>query len=436
MNAQGRLLLCLVWIAALAWLAVSLSDMRALARATAATAAGARLGHVATASPIRETARAGRLRPGDTEPLIERAQLLLLAERPRAAEAVIEDAVRQEPRNARARALLPGTDHSLRRELDGSAGLASASVVGAAAGFAAWALWRPLLGYDGATYHLSAVVRWVQTGSTGSVQDLIVGLPVGNYPLTHETGLAWAVGISQSFAPVAAWAAGFVLLLGASAWLGLGGAGVSRPMRVLTIVAVCLTPFVLRQLVEAETDFPAVAWLAAATALATAAQRRPALIGVSILAAALGVETKTTVAPIAAVVVLLGLLALRPQLRSLVKPIAFGLAAGAVVGGVWYLRNLAEHGSPLWPLISAPWGDPVPPLIRDVGHSLLERPQATFRAGVDNLYRDSVAGGLVLIAAALTAPLWGRTRATILGAAITLLALLAWASAPFTGAPD
>ena len=115
MNAQGRLLLCLVWIAALAWLAVSLSDMRALARATAATAAGARLGRVATASPIRETARAGRLRPGDTEPLIERAQLLVLAGRPHAAEAVIEDAVRQEPRNARAWVILAVTAYGIDR---------------------------------------------------------------------------------------------------------------------------------------------------------------------------------------------------------------------------------------------------------------------------------------------------------------------------------
>ena len=324
----------------------------------------------------------------------------------------------------------------MREQLRGHGALVSASALGAAGGFAVWGLWRPLLGYDGATYHLSAVVRWVQTGSTGSVQDLIVGLPAGNYPLTNEAGLAWAVGISQSFAPVAAWAAAFALLFGASAWLGLRGAGVSRPIRVLTIAAVCLAPVVLRGIVQAETDFPAVAWIAAAAALASAARRRPPLIGSAILAAALGVGTKTTVAPVAAAVLLLGLLPLRRELRSLLKPIALGVAAGAVVGGWWYLRNLADHGSPLWPLVSAPWGDPVPPLIRDVGHSLLERPAATFRAGVGDLYRDSVAGGLVLIAAALAAPLWSRSRATLAGAAITLVALLAWASAPFTGAPD
>jgi len=101
MKAPGRVLLCLVWIGSLIWLAVSLSDMRALARA-AAPRSTAGTAPAALAAPIRESERAGRLRPADTEPLIERARLLLLAGRGREAKPVIEDAVRQEPRNARA----------------------------------------------------------------------------------------------------------------------------------------------------------------------------------------------------------------------------------------------------------------------------------------------------------------------------------------------
>jgi hypothetical protein len=338
-----------------------------------------------------------------------------------------------------ARAFLPApalTAHADARTAFADRGLPAVALLGAAAGFAVWALWRPFLGYDGATYHLSTVVRWVQTGSTGSVQDLIVGLPVGNYPLTNETGLAWAVGISHSFAPVALWSAGTALLLTGSAWLGLRSLSVPRAARAIAILALCATPVVLRQLVEVGSDLPALSWLAASGALAVTAQRRPPLVALSLLAACLAVGTKTTVAPIALIVVALGLLPLRRNLRALVKPLTAALVAGALVGGLWYLRNLVQHGSPLWPLVATPWGDPVPRLIGDVGHSLLERPQATFRTGVGSAYLDSVAGGLVLLAAALTAPLWGRSRATLLGAGATLVALLAWASAPFTGAPE
>ena len=106
MNAPGRLLLCLLSVAAIVWLAFSLSDMRALDRAAAASRPGAAPGPATIAARIRDTKRAGRLRPGDTEPLIARGRLYLLAGRADAARAVLEDVVRQEPRNAHAWVLL------------------------------------------------------------------------------------------------------------------------------------------------------------------------------------------------------------------------------------------------------------------------------------------------------------------------------------------
>ena len=134
MNAPGRLLLGLLSITALAWLAIALSDMRALDRAAAARAA-ARLGPAATASPIRDTERAVRLRPGDTQPLIERAQLLLFARRPRAAKSVIEDVVRQEPRNARAWVILALISYGIdrRRSLEAAAHVEALDPRGSAA---------------------------------------------------------------------------------------------------------------------------------------------------------------------------------------------------------------------------------------------------------------------------------------------------------------
>ena len=100
-NAPGRLLLPLLCIAAIVWLAFSLSDMRALERAKS-TRATAGSGAEFLAARIRDTERATRLRPGDTEPLIERGRLLILDRQPRAARTVLEKVVRQEPRNVRA----------------------------------------------------------------------------------------------------------------------------------------------------------------------------------------------------------------------------------------------------------------------------------------------------------------------------------------------
>jgi hypothetical protein len=125
------------------------------------------------------------------------------------------------------------------------------------------------------------------------------------------------------------------------------------------------------------------------------------------------------------------------------------VAVGFVAGGLWYLRNLIAHGSPLWPFVATPWGDPVPPLLSRVDFSLLERPRETLE-GQWAIYRVTLSGGLVLLAGGLLAPAWARRREVLAGgllapawarrrevlaaAAVTLAALLAWASAPFTGA--
>src|SRR5204863_3098137 len=63
----------------------------------------------------------------------------------------------------------------------------------------------------------------------------------------------------------------------------------------------------------------------------------------------------------------------------------------------------------------------------------LDRPGATLE-GQWATYRVALSGGIVLVAGGLLAPLWARRRGVIAAAAATLLATLAWASAPFTGA--
>jgi hypothetical protein len=311
--------------------------------------------------------------------------------------------------------------------------LATAALAGLGAGWVVWQLRFPQLGLDGSTYHLAAVADWVTSGATGHSEDLYVSIPVGSYPLTNEVALAWAVGIAHSWAPVAAWSAAIAALLAASCWLGLRRLDVKPALAALAILTLAAVPVVLRGLVHSESDAPALAWLACTAALATCARTRPALLAPMLVASALAIGTKTTVLPLTAIVVLAAAYMNRASLRRLARPLTAAAALGLAAGGIWYLRNLVAHGSPLWPFVSAPWGDPVPPLLDRVNFSLLERPKQTLE-GQWPIYRLTLSGGLVLLAGGLLAPLWARRRPIAAAAAVTLAAVLAWASAPFTGA--
>jgi hypothetical protein len=321
------------------------------------------------------------------------------------------------------------------RSASGGERAAASALVGLWAAWVAWALRYPYLGLDGSTYHLGAVADWVIRGDTGHSLALYALIPVGSYPLTGETALAWAVGLAHSFAPVALWSASVGALLVAAGWLGLRALDVPRAIAALALAALCLVPVVLRGLVQTETDLPAVAWLVTAGALVACARMRPALLAPALVAAALAIGTKTTTLPLAALVVALGLIgaARRRELRPLAKPLALAAGFGLVAGGSWYLRNLIAHGSPLWPFVAAPWGDDVPALLSRVNYSLLGRPRATLE-GQWPIYRVALSGGLVLVGGGLLAPLWARRREVLAAAAATLVALLAWAAAPFTGA--
>ena len=106
--------------------------------------------------------------------------------------------------------------------------------------------------------------------------------------------------------------------------------------------------------------------------------------------------------------------------------------AALAVGGYWYLRNLVDHGSPFWPFLSGPWGDPVPAYLERFDTSLLDRPRATLdgRAGD---YLDFLGAAPLMLILALAAPLAVRRRAVLAGAGAALLGWIIWARSPYTG---
>ncbi len=340
---------------------------------------------------------------------------------------------------AAARALLPRPAISPAAELLAWVrGAAPGAVVGvgAAAGIVvAWIAWQvrhPLLGPDALTYHLPIASAWVQNGRPGSLVRVLDGLPFGNYPLTNEAIVAWGLAISRSWVVASIWSPALFTAIAAGGWVALRELGVEPTVRALAVIAVCVPPLMVGQLGAPYTDIAALAWLCVAAALATTARRRPGLIYPAVVAAALCVGTKTTPAVLILVLAVVARGPLRAARPRLLLPT---VAVAVAVGGVWSVRNLIDHGSPLWPLVSAPWGDPVPATFRALGASFLEHP----RHLIGTYWREYLAvlgGAAVLIGGGLALPVVRRSRAALCAAAAAALALLAWGAAPYTGLVD
>jgi len=319
--------------------------------------------------------------------------------------------------------------------LTGAERLTLGAVAGAGAAWVVWLVVNPSLGIDPLTYHLPESVMWVQQGHPGSIEALQYEFPQGYYPVTNEVFVAWLSGIAWTPVPALLWTSVTALLAVSAGWLGLRRIGGGRLVSALAMACVLLTPIASSQVIGPHTDLPSLAWLWVSAALVAVAGDRPALLAPALLAVALAVGTKTTAAPLA--IVLLGWAAWRSRgrLPALAPLLGAALAASVVVGGIWYLRNLVVHGSPLWPFRSTPFGDPEPAFIRPLDVSFIERPRLTLDRN-DHIYLKTVAGGLVVLALGLVAPLVRRERRVMAAWAATVVALLSWVTAPFTGAAD
>jgi hypothetical protein len=309
------------------------------------------------------------------------------------------------------------------------------ALTGAAVALLAWFLRFPVVGLDGVFYHLPVSASWVQSGHAGGVVAGAYGLPVGNYPLTNELLMAWAMGISKSLVALTVWTPLLAALMAIAAWLGLRTLGVPRGPGALTVAALCTLPLVVTHLNEPSTDIAALAWLVCGGALCAASAQRPGLLAPAILALGLAVGTKATALPLSILSLALALYAGRAELRRLALPLGLAALAAVIVGGVWYLRNLVDHGSPLWPFVALPWGDSLPAHLEHLRYSLLDRPALTLEGHLDD-YAESLSGALALLGGALLAALLVRRRAVLTAAAATGLTLLVWLNAPVTGRGD
>jgi hypothetical protein len=348
--------------------------------------------------------------------------------------------------------MLPAPEVSATSELRGAwrrtgtwarVGLGVTGGVGLA--FAVWLLRHPSIGLDSNLYHYLEVSRWLHDGGIGGFERLDYGVSYSSYPLTNEVQLAWGSGIARSFVPLALWMPFTLALAGAATWRGLRNLEVGLAPTILAVAALVTLPLAVRELNEPSNDLPALAWLACTGALCTAARRRPGLLAPAIVAAGLALGSKTsTLVPL---IVCLGvtLWMLRARLRELLAPLGAALLAALAVGGLWFVRDAVLYGSPFWPHVSVPWGEPRPRFFQLVGERFIARPAATLAGRVD-VYVGRAAGGLLLIVAGLLAPLAAtrlagvrvtraQRRALLGAAAVVALAVLAWASAPVTGLP-
>jgi len=221
----------------------------------------------------------------------------------------------------------------------------------------------------------------------------------------------------------------------AAGFVGLRALRVPRPVAALAVAALLSTPICIQQLGTPSTDIPALCWLICAAALAARSIEQPGLVAAAIVAAGLAIGTKTTPVPLALLVVALLVWRNRERLRvGRGLLVVSGLTALAV-SAPWYVRNLIDHGSPLWPFKALPGGDAVPPAWSLLGPSFLQDPAASVSGRVTP-YLEALEGGLLLLVGAALSGLLTRRRADIAASGVAVLAFLLWAAAPSTGQPE
>ncbi len=302
---------------------------------------------------------------------------------------------------------------------------------------AATVVLRPAFGFDGLEYHLPLVFSWLTEGSTGAANQVSVEYAAEYYPLGYHVLLTSWLAIAPSWALVILMQVFSALLLGVSMFLGATWLGGRRVFAGATVAVLFSAPVLLHQVTAVGNDLFALAWLACTGALAMSAVRFDTTgpLPYACLAAGLGLGAKPTVGPAMLFIGTLVIWYWRGRLRHLIPrgaPCRLVVAAAVVLGSYWYVRNTAVNGSPLWPQVGLPWGEPTQAWFSATSR-FIEFPIETFQGRFRDL-RASLGGGtiLVMLCAALL-PWLGKDRVVRTAAAAYLLSLLIWMMAPATG---
>lgn len=340
------------------------------------------------------------------------------------------------------RALLPAPALPLRTEVSAwwtqctvGRRLLAGALVGIGLATVAWCLRHPYVGGDGLKYHLPEAAQWVRGGHPGSVHEYIPLFPVGWYPVTNEVVLAWLFGLSGSLLPMALWSTGALTLVGAATWVGCRSVSAPKASAAAATVALVTLPAGVLQVNGPDNDLTAYAFFLCAAALVAASRRRPGLLAPAVLSLGISWGIKSIGLVLGLVVLLAALVVHRNRLRALAPPLVVAALVAIAVGGVWYLRDLVVHGSPFWPLVSTPWGDPASAAISTYGGKFAADPIGLLGDHYGD-YLSALGGGTVLILAGLIAPVLRPGRRSWLLSGAILVSLLVWSNSPFTGLPS
>ncbi len=306
--------------------------------------------------------------------------------------------------------------------------VAACAASGAAVGTLVWVWWRPFVGNDGMFQNLVQINGWMHSGRPGSRRRVLALAPVEAFPMTNDVILGWHVALTRSFAGASLWAVGGALVFALAASTVLRDRGVPALTRWSAVAAVALVPHFVAQTNSPKSDVAALAWVAVCAALAHASKRHPRLVVLAIAAGGLSIGSKSTTLPLVGLV----LVVLVWEFRARTAYLAIGIAASTAVGGLWYVRNLVDHGSPLWPFTATPWGDPVAPIYAVAHSRFVSDPVATVRTQFGD-WITVAAGGLLLVTVALVVAgaLGSRVvRGVVL---VAVGSLVVWGLSPVTG---
>jgi hypothetical protein len=240
--------------------------------------------------------------------------------------------------------------------------VAGRAAAGAVIAFASFPLVRVLTagtGYfiDDFGYHSMAAATWIQSGGFGQIMPQFMAyLPLNAELLSGWFALPYHHDAMVALASVV-WLALAAIAAGGLVRLGGGDATAS----LLTAAAILASPpLVWQTRTFSACDLAGSAGLLAAIYFArnAIATRRFGLAVAAGLLAGFAAGTKATFLPVTALICLYPLCAPMP-LRNRLSSVAVMSLSAAALGALWYLRNWAASGNPLFPAQIGPFAGPL-----------------------------------------------------------------------------